>query len=70
MLIYDHGDCERVWFETTVTFEKSEKGTLVTLRQLFPNKQSRDKVVKKYGAIEGGIQHLTKLEIYIKENLL
>lgn len=69
-LIYDHGDGERIWFETTVTFEKSENGTLVTLRQLFPSKQSRDEVVEKSGAIEGGKQHLTKLEMYIEESLL
>jgi hypothetical protein len=42
---------------------------LITLRQLYPNKQSRDEVVNKYGAIEGGKQHLAKLEAYIRENL-
>lgn len=69
-LVYDHGDGERIWFENTVTFEEIESGTLVTIRQLFPSKASRDEVVEKYGAIEGGKQHLTKLEVYIKENLL
>jgi uncharacterized protein YndB with AHSA1/START domain len=69
-LVYDHGDGERIWFETTVTFEETESGTMVTIRQLFPNKGSRDEVVEKYGAIEGGKQHLAKLEVYIKENLL
>jgi hypothetical protein len=44
-------------------------GTLVTLRHLFPSKESRDEVVNKYGAIEGGKQHLAKLEAYIRENL-
>lgn len=33
------------------------------------NRESRDEAVKKYGAIEGGKQHLAKLETYIKENL-
>lgn len=68
-LIYDHGDGERIWFEATVTFEISGRGTLVTLRHLFPDSASRDEVVEKYGAIEGGKQHLAKLEIYIKANL-
>jgi uncharacterized protein YndB with AHSA1/START domain len=69
-LVFDHGDGERVWFETTITLEEAGSGTLVTLRQLFPSKESRDEVVEKYGAIEGGKQHLAKLEAYIKENLL
>jgi uncharacterized protein YndB with AHSA1/START domain len=30
---------------------------------------SFDMVVEKYGAIEGGKQHLAKMEAYIKENL-
>lgn len=69
-IVYDHGDGERIWFEATVTFEETENGTLVTIRQLFSSKESRDEVVEKSGAIEGGKQHLNKLEVYIKENLL
>jgi uncharacterized protein YndB with AHSA1/START domain len=69
-LVYDQGDGERVWFEASVTLQESGNGTLLTLRQLFPSKKSRDEVVEKYGAIEGAKQHLTKLENYIKENLL
>lgn len=69
-IVYDHGDGERIWFEATVTFEETGDGTIVTIRQLFPSKASRDEVVEKSGAIEGGKQHLNKLEIYIKENLL
>jgi uncharacterized protein YndB with AHSA1/START domain len=68
-LVADHGDGERVWFEATVTFQESGSGTLVTIRHLFPSKESRDEVVEKYGAIKGGKQHLAKLETYIKENL-
>jgi uncharacterized protein YndB with AHSA1/START domain len=68
-LVYDHGDGERIWFEQTITLQDVEGGTLVTLRHLFPTKGERDMVVEKYGAIEGGKQHLAKLETYIKENL-
>jgi hypothetical protein len=49
--------------------QEAGNGTLITLRHLFPNKESRDDVVEKFGAIEGGKQHLAKLEAYIKENL-
>jgi uncharacterized protein YndB with AHSA1/START domain len=69
ILVCDHGDGERVWFERTVTMKETNNDTLVTLRHLFPSKASRDEVVEKYGAIEGGKQHLAKLEAYIKENL-
>jgi len=68
-LVSDHGDGERVWFEVSVTLQETGSSTLVTLRQLFPSKQSRDEVVEKSGAIEGGKQHFAKLEAYIKENL-
>lgn len=69
-LAYDHGDGEKVWFEASITLEQTAKGTLITLRQLYPNKEFRDEVVNKYGAIEGGIQHLAKLEAYVKEKLI
>jgi uncharacterized protein YndB with AHSA1/START domain len=68
-LVADHGDGERVWFEVSVSLQEAGSSTLVTLRHLFPSKESRDEVVEKSGAIEGGKQHLAKLEAYIKENL-
>jgi len=67
-LVYDHGDGQKIWFETTVTLQESEGSTLLTLRQLFPTKEFRDEVVTKYGAIEGGKQHLAKMEAYIAAN--
>lgn len=68
-IVADHGDGEQVWFEFTVMMQQTESGTLVTIRHLFPDKESRNEVVEKYGAIEGGKQHLAKLEAYIMENL-
>lgn len=68
-LVFDHGDGERVWFEATIELQDTDGGTLVTLRHLFPSKESRDEVVNKYGAIEGGKQHLAKLEAYVRKNL-
>lgn len=69
-IVYDHGDGTRIWFECTVTLTQTEKGTLVTIRSLFPTKEERDEVVEKYGAIEGGKQHLAKLEAYIAQNFV
>lgn len=53
----------------TVTPEATACGTLITLRHVYPDRRSRDEVIKKYGAIEGGKQQLAKLEAYIKANL-
>jgi uncharacterized protein YndB with AHSA1/START domain len=68
-LVFDQGDGQRTWFETTVTLQETASGTLITLRQLYPNRESRDEVVDKYGAAEGGKQHLAKLEAYVKAKL-
>lgn len=68
-MVFDHGDDQRVWFETTLTLDATDGGTRVTIRQLFPTRAERDEVVEKYGAIEGGEQHLAKLEAYVRANL-
>ncbi|PRC90748.1 SRPBCC domain-containing protein [Solimicrobium silvestre] len=68
-LVFDHGDGERMWFETTITLQEIDSGTLISLRQLYPSRESRDEVIDKYGAVEGGKQHLAKLEAYVRENL-
>jgi uncharacterized protein YndB with AHSA1/START domain len=68
-LVFDHGDGERIWFEATVTLQETCRGTLITLRQLYPSREARDEVVHQYGAVEGGKQHLAKLEAYVGTNL-
>jgi uncharacterized protein YndB with AHSA1/START domain len=68
-LVFDHGDGGRVWFEAFVLLETTDKGTLVTMRQLYPSRETRDETVDKYGAVEGGRQHLAKLEAYVRESL-
>lgn len=69
-LVFDHGDGNSVWFEQSFTLQetKSERGigTLITLRNLFPNQAFRDEVVSKHNAIEGGKQHLAKLDAYLQ----
>lgn len=69
-LVFDHGDDQRVWFETTVTLDTTGAGTRVTIRQVYPTQAERDEVVEKYGAIEGGKQHLAKLEAYVRAHLV
>jgi uncharacterized protein YndB with AHSA1/START domain len=68
-LVYDHGDGERIWFEASISLEETGGGTLITIRQLYPTTEFRDEVIEKSSAIEGGKQHLAKLETYLRENL-
>lgn len=67
-LVYDHGDGQRTWFEASITLEETDKGTRIVLRQIYPTPEFRNEVVEKYGAIEGGKQHLAKLEDYVRTN--
>jgi uncharacterized protein YndB with AHSA1/START domain len=51
-----------VHFEATWTFDALDDGkTRVTIRMVFPSAEDRDKIVKEYGAIEGGKQTLERL---------
>jgi uncharacterized protein YndB with AHSA1/START domain len=64
-LVYEHGGevgLEPVSFRTIVTLEElGASQTRVTLRSIFPSAKMRDFVVREYGAIEGGKQHLARL---------
>jgi uncharacterized protein YndB with AHSA1/START domain len=63
-LVYKHGgdkDVEPVSFQTTVTFNPQGKKTMVVMRAAFPTAEERDRVVKEYGAVEGGKQTLERL---------
>ncbi len=53
-------------FRATWTFETVEGGkTRLTGRMVFPSKEARDRVVRDFGAIEGGKQTLTKLAEFL-----
>ncbi|GDY14262.1 hypothetical protein LBMAG53_31400 [Planctomycetota bacterium] len=67
-LVYVHGgdkDQKDVSFNVTVDFTEEHGRTTVTMRHVFPTKQARDEVVERYGAIEGGKQHLANLEAHV-----
>ena len=67
-LVYDHsgeGDNDDVQFSVTVTFVEQAGKTHLTMRSLFKSAAERDKVVKDYGAIEGGNQTLDRLQTYL-----
>jgi uncharacterized protein YndB with AHSA1/START domain len=75
-LTYTHigEDEDHNQFEVTVTFAPEGTNTKLTLRMVFPTAAERDRVVKEYGAIEGGKQtlerlahHLAKIELAVVE---
>jgi uncharacterized protein YndB with AHSA1/START domain len=63
-LIYRHaGDAEidPVRFHVTVTFAAQGSKTRLTMASIFETAEERNRVVEKYGAIEGGKQTLGRL---------
>ena len=63
-LEYEHGggaSHSDIHFTVTITFDEVADGTAVTMRSLFPTAEARAHVVERYGAIEGGKQHLERL---------
>jgi uncharacterized protein YndB with AHSA1/START domain len=63
-LVYDQGEVEGPpWFRVTVTFGEAGPGkTALRMQMVFPTREARDEVLEKYGAIEGGIQTVNRLE--------
>lgn len=69
-LVYHHSDDGEgevpIEFHTTVTFEDVGGKTKLTMRSIFPTAEGRDRVVREYGAIEGGQQHLARLAEHLQ----
>jgi uncharacterized protein YndB with AHSA1/START domain len=66
--VYSHGggkDGDDAQFQTTVTFVEEGGKTRVTMRAVFPSAAERDHVVKVYGAVEGGNQHMDRMEEHV-----
>ncbi|HEU4364820.1 MAG TPA: SRPBCC domain-containing protein [Candidatus Krumholzibacteria bacterium] len=67
-LVYRHGgdgDVEDVEFHVTVTFTQQGKQTALTMRMLFPSAEERERVVREYGADEGAVQTLNRLNTHL-----
>ncbi len=52
-------------FEASITLEPEGGGTRVTLRMVFASAGERDRVVREFGAVEGGQSHLECLAEYL-----
>lgn len=71
LITYQHvgdgeGD-EDVNFQSDIVFEKSGNGTNLTMIQIFSSKHELERVNEKYGAIEGGKQHIGNLQKYLEK---
>ncbi|MCG6145561.1 SRPBCC family protein [Leptospira bandrabouensis] len=69
-ILYQHlgdgeGD-EDVNFQSRIVFEKAGEGTNLIMEQIFSDKQELERVNEKYGAIEGGKQHIGNLAKYLE----
>jgi uncharacterized protein YndB with AHSA1/START domain len=68
---YSHGGGRKgdpaVQFHATWTFEALGDQTKMTMHALFRSAADRDRVVKEYGAIEGGKQTLARLADYLSK---
>ena len=67
-LVYTHGNPHDPDppFSGVVTFEEMAGGTVLSLRLVFASAEARDRVVEKYGAIEGGNQTLGRLAALLR----
>src|SRR5882762_8072786 len=66
LLVYSHGDeNDPEQFVVTVSFVQKGQKTQLTMRGIFRTKEELDLVVKKYGAREGQIQTINRLEAYL-----
>jgi uncharacterized protein YndB with AHSA1/START domain len=67
-ITYRHGgavDGEPVQFKTTVVFEDLGGRTRIIWRGDFPSAAERDRLIKEYGAAEGLVQTMARLDDYV-----
>lgn len=67
-LVYTHSSDDEndpTRFHSVVTFEDKGGKTYITMRALFATAEERDRVVKEFGAVEGGNQTLRRLQQYL-----
>lgn len=62
---FGDGETKEVRFLSIITFTEEGAGTRVRMRSIFPSAAVRNLVVEKYGAIEGGRQHLDRLAEHV-----
>jgi uncharacterized protein YndB with AHSA1/START domain len=69
-LVYQHSgdnDTEPVNFHVTVSFENLGNTTKITMHSVFASAAELEKLTKEYGVIEGGQQHIGRLDEYVTQ---
>lgn len=64
-IIYEHSGDDGVHFHAKVLFKETKGGTNLEIEMKFPGKEELERIDRTYGAIEGAIQHITRLGKYI-----
>jgi len=69
-IVYSHrevegADYDPVTFQSFVTFERRGEQTNLTMRMVFPTSDERDRVVREFGAVDGGIQTVNRLATHL-----
>jgi uncharacterized protein YndB with AHSA1/START domain len=71
LLVYKHTgeeETEDIRFHVTVNFEKQGNKTKLTMHSLFDSPEELERVVREYGAKEGMVQTVDRLEEYLEAN--
>jgi uncharacterized protein YndB with AHSA1/START domain len=71
-IVYRHGgtiDVEPVQFKTAVVFEDLGRRTRILWRGVFPSADERNRLIKDYGAAEGLVQTMARLDDFVSGNL-
>lgn len=55
-------------FRMTATFEEQNLGTLLTMRMTFKTAEERNDCVTRFGAVEGAVQTLQRLDEFLQSN--
>lgn len=65
---FEHSDGDRgtIRFQSSITLEDDEDGTVVTLRVVFDTAEERERKEREVGARKGGEQTLGRLALYIE----
>lgn len=61
----DDDDSEKVSFHVTITFIEEGTSTKLIMQSDFGSEEELQRVAREYGAIEGGMQHLARLEEFL-----
>ncbi len=69
-LVYAHtgdDDVADITFRVIVNFDRTDAGTKLTMRMIFPSADELQRVARKYGAVQGGIQTIGRLADHLAQ---